>query len=129
MHSWSRAAASTATAALLLETSSCRSANPEPSDAPVPQGLQLVVRNHNFADMVVWSVGNGAPARIGTVNGNNSGTVARSASMIGASEFRLMATPIGGSGRASSGPLVVMAGGTVVFTIESQLALSHAIIP
>jgi len=129
MHSSSRSAVSIVAAVLLSVAPGCRSATPEPSEAPAPQGLQLVVHNNNFLDMAVWAVSNGTPARIGTVTGSSSRTFALTASMFGASEFDLLATPIGGSGRASSGPLVVTAGRTVFFTIEPQLALSHAIIP
>ncbi len=112
----------------LVASAGCRSGHPLTPEEQQSQQLHVVVENHNFADMAVWAVGDGVPARIGTVNGNSTGRFRLNPSLFGANTFRVDATPIGGFGRASSGTLVVLRGQLVVFTIESELGLSHGMI-
>lgn len=116
-------------AALVLAAApACRSANPWSTDEQQSDAVRLVVRNNNFADMDIWAVGDGLPTRIGTVTGNSSGSFALNSSLYSATDFRVVATPIGGNGRAGSGPLVVRNGQTIEFTINPQLRLSTAMI-
>jgi hypothetical protein len=48
--------------------------------------------------------------------------------MVGSRNFRLLAVPIGGAGRASSGTVAVSAGQTIVFTVGAVLANSNVLI-
>jgi hypothetical protein len=91
-------------------------------------GATLVVRNDNFADVDVYVVSAGLPTRVGTVTGNSTARFALSPSIIGPGDLRVIATPIGGNGRAYSGPLIVSPGQTIEFTIGPVLRQSNAIV-
>jgi hypothetical protein len=97
-----------------------------------PEGMQgavgLVVQNQNFYDMDVYVVSQGVATRIGDVTGNSTARFRLDPSFFPASELRVVATPVGGNGRAFSGPLNVAAGQTIVFTIASVLRQSSATI-
>ncbi|MEP6730346.1 MAG: hypothetical protein ABJE10_06900 [bacterium] len=109
-----------------LALASCRSGNAYDVDTNQPDRILLNVKNDNFLDMDIYALSSGLPSRIGTVSGVNSAHFALDPTLYGASDFRIVATPIGGNGRASSGPLVVSRGQTIEFTIGSRLAQSHA---
>ncbi len=106
-------------------TPACRSASPYDIAEQEAGGVTLVVRNDNFADVDVYAVSSGLATRVGTVTGNTSSRFALRSSII-ATDFRIVATPIGGNGRASSGPLLVNGGQTVNFTVASVLSQSTA---
>lgn len=97
-----------------------------------PAGTQgtvgLVVQNQNFYDMDVYVVSEGLATRIGDVGGNSSAHFTLDPSFFPSSEFRIIATPVGGNGRASSGPLSVGPGQTINFTIAPVLRQSSATI-
>jgi hypothetical protein len=92
----------------------------------VADGVGLVVRNDNFYDVDVYAVADVLATRIGTVTGNSTQRFELSPSITGAGDLRVVATPIGGNGRASSGPLAVSRGQTIFFTVASQLRQSTA---
>ena len=100
--------------------------------ASVPPGTQggvaLVVQNQNFYDMDLYVVSEGLATRIGDVSGNSTARFTLDPSFFPSSELRIIATPIGGNGRASSGPLNVGPGQTINFTIASVLRQSSATI-
>jgi hypothetical protein len=101
----------------------CRSGNPYEmgtQNAPVT----LVVNNQNFNDVDVYAVGDGLPTRVGTVTGNTQASFALNQSFIGATDFRVVATPIGGNGRASTGQINISPGQTVYFTVAPVLRQS-----
>jgi hypothetical protein len=117
-----------ALSALLLAGSAaaCRSASPYDVNQE-GAGVVVVVRNQNFSDVDVYAIASGLPSRLGTVAGNSTQSFKLSESFVSStSDFRLVATPIGGNGRASSGPLPVSSGRTVTFTIGARLAQSSA---
>lgn len=95
-----------------------------------PAGTQgavgLVVQNQNFYDMDLYVVSEGLATRIGEVGGNSSAHFTLDPSFFPSSDFRIIATPVGGNGRASSGPLSVGAGQTINFTIAPVLRQSSA---
>ncbi|HEY5061233.1 MAG TPA: hypothetical protein VII52_06830 [Gemmatimonadaceae bacterium] len=106
----------------------CRSANPYAMDQEIP-GMALVVRNNNFNNMDVYAISAGLPTRIGTVTGNSAQSFKLHESFYTSSgDFRIVATPIGGNGRASSGQIAVSPGETIYFTIGSQLRQSSVTI-
>jgi hypothetical protein len=104
----------------------CRSGNAYAVDDQQPEIVVLAVKNDNFLDVDVYALSSGLPTRVGTVTGLSSARFALNPTLYGASDFRIIATPIGGNGRASSGPLIVHAGQTVEFTVGSRLAQSVA---
>lgn len=106
-------------------TAGCRSGNPYDVGRE-PEAVGLVVRNDNFYDVDVYAVADVLATRIGTVNGNATQRFELNPSITGAGDLRIVATPIGGNGRASSGPLAVSRGQTIYFTVASQLRQSTA---
>lgn len=100
--------------------------------ANAPEGAQgavgLVVQNQNFYDMDIYVVSEGVATRVGDVNGNSTARFRLDPSFFPSTDLRVVATPVGGNGRAFSGPLNVMAGQTIVFTIGPVLRQSTATI-
>ena len=76
---------------------------------PIP----LRVQNDNFLDMNVYVVSHGAQHRVGTVSGNGAANFNIDRQMVMGDDFSLLATPIGGRGRATTGNLTVGEGQTV----------------
>lgn len=89
--------------------------------------IDLHVKNENFLDMNVYAVMNGQSTRLGTVNGNGSRNFVLDATLA-LEDFRIVATPIGGTGRAATGSIAVAPGQTVDFTIGSVLRNSTVFI-
>lgn len=92
------------------------------------QAVGLVVKNEGFADVDVYAVASGLATRVGTVNGGNTRRFDLNASIYSTPDLRIVATPIGGNGRASSGPIVVNRGNTIYFTIAPFLSASTVLI-
>ena len=111
--------ASTATA--------CSRPNEAGGELAPANSIGLVVKNQNFYDMDVYAVSQGLATRVGTVTGNSSRTFTLHPSLA-SQDLRIVATPIGGNGRASSGNVQAGAGQTIEFTIGSMLAHSTVII-
>lgn len=85
------------------------------------------ITNQNFLDVDVYTVSNGLAARLGTVTGNGSRDFVISAGLTN-QDFAIVATPIGGAGRASTGNISVSAGQTIDFRIGSVLSNSTVFI-
>jgi hypothetical protein len=113
---------------LALASTACRSAGPYDPDRQQSGSVTLVVRNDNFADVDVYAIADGLATRVGTVTGNSTARFALSPTVVAASDLRIVATPIGGNGRASSGPLLVSPGQTIQFNIAPALRQSNAIV-
>jgi hypothetical protein len=98
--------------------------------ANAPEGTQgavgLVVQNQNFYDMDVYVVSEGVATRVGDVTGNSTARFRLDPSFFPSNELRIVATPVGGNGRAFSGPLTVGPGQTIVFTVAPILRQSSA---
>ncbi|MEO5818623.1 MAG: hypothetical protein ABIT20_25365 [Gemmatimonadaceae bacterium] len=89
--------------------------------------VMLTVENQNFYDVDIYALSSGLATRIGTVTGGNStARFVLNPTITSSSDFRLVAAPIGGNGRASSGPLLISPGRTIMFTITPSLRSSHA---
>jgi hypothetical protein len=82
--------------------------------------IGLTVTNQNFLDMDVYAVSDGLATRLGTVNGNNTRSFSLHSSLA-TRDLRIVATPIGGNGRASTGEVLVSPGQTIEFRIGSIL--------
>jgi hypothetical protein len=110
-----------------LTTTAC-SHNYEAGGQLAPENaIVIAVHNQNFLDMDVYAVSEGLATRLGTVTGNSSRSFVVDPSMA-VSDFRIVATPIGGMGRASTGTISPSAGETVDFTIGSTLRNSTVFI-
>jgi len=121
---------SVAVASLLLSTVGTGCNHGGFSNAPAgTQGtVGLVVQNQNFYDMDVYVVSEGLATRIGDVTGNSTARFTLDPSFFPSNELRVIATPVGGNGRASSGALNVAPGQTISFTIAPVLRQSSAIV-
>jgi hypothetical protein len=106
--------------------SACRSSNAYDIANRESTDATLIVENQNFYDVDVYALSSGLPTRIGTVSGNSTQTFTLRSTVYTATDFRLVATPIGGNGRGSSGLLAVSRGQTVKFTIAPVLNQSFA---
>ena len=83
-------------------------------------GVGLRVRNNNFLDMDVYAVSAGLATRLGTVSGSSTRNFVLDPTLA-TQDLRIVATPIGGNGRASTGQVLVSPGQTIDFTIGSIL--------
>ncbi|MFL5606741.1 MAG: hypothetical protein ACJ8AD_09870 [Gemmatimonadaceae bacterium] len=108
-------------------SSGCRSASPY-DEAERTNTVTLVVQNENHTDMNIYAVADGLATRIGRVTGNSTGRFDVSETFYNASGFRIDATPVVGTGRATTGPLNVSSGLTVQFTIAPSLRASSVIV-
>jgi hypothetical protein len=114
-----------------LGVTACRSSSTydvaaSPDAALEDDNIVLVVRNDNFADVDVHAVTAGLPRRIGTVTGNTTARFALSRSHFPTGDLNIMARPIGGSNRVTSGLLSVFPGMIVNFIIQPVLSQSFA---
>jgi len=119
-----------AVASLLLSivTAGCHHGAFTNAPAGTQGAVGLVVENQNFYDMDLYVVSEGLATRIGDVTGNSTARFTLDPSFFPSNELRIIATPVGGNGRASSGPLNVAAGQSIVFTIAPVLRQSSAIV-
>src|SRR5689334_9873390 len=95
--------------------------------APVT-AIGLRVRNDNFLDMDVYAISEGLATRLGTVTGNSRRNFVLDSSLADGQDFRIVATPVGGNGRAGTGNLAVSPGQLIDFTIGSTLRNSSVVI-
>jgi hypothetical protein len=117
-----------AAGATLSSVGACSHNYYEAGGEVAPSGaIGLQVRNENFLDMDVYAVSNGLATRIGTVTGNSTAHFVLNESLA-AQDLRIVATPIGGNGRASSGNITVAPGETIDFRIGSTLRNSSVVI-
>jgi hypothetical protein len=109
-------------AAVLIATASCAThvSGPTPDPSPASQAISVVVANDNFLDVVVYALGTGAPFRLGTVSGLSRGTFSLPA-YYSRESVNIMMRPIGGSGRASSGPVLVQPGDTLELQVPARM--------
>jgi hypothetical protein len=108
-------------------SSGCRSAGSY-EEAEQTNTVTLVVQNENHTDMNIYAVAGGLATRIGRVTGNSTARFNVGEAFYNASDFRIDATPVVGTGRATTGPLNVASGLTVQFTIAPNLRASSVIV-
>jgi|SRR6185503_4137407 len=109
-----------AAAATVSTVSGCARTGQAAGDLAPATSIGLNVKNQNFYDMDVYAVSDGLATRLGMVNGNNARSF-KLHSSLASRDLRIVATPIGGNGRASTGEVVVAPGQTIEFTIGSTL--------
>jgi len=105
----------------------CGRTNEAGGEVVPASAIGLDVKNQNFLDVDVFSIVDGMSTRLGTVTGNGSRHFLLDP-MVGSRDFHLIAVPIGGSGRASSGPVAVGPGQTIIFTVGATLQNSNVLI-
>jgi hypothetical protein len=115
-------------AAGLPMAGACAHTGQASGDVAPTAAIGLRVRNDNFLDMDVYGVSAGLATRLGTVTGNTTRNFVLDASMADGRDFSVVATPIGGNGRASTGTIAVSPGQTIDFKIGSTLRNSSVII-
>ena len=103
-----------------VAASGCARTN-EAAGTVVPANVVgLHVQNNNFLDVDVYAVSQGVPTRLGTVTGNTTRDFVVDGSLV-TQDFRVIATPIGARGQASTGAIIVSSGQTIEFTVGSTL--------
>ena len=103
-----------------ITASACARTN-EAAGTVVPANVVgLRVQNNNFLDVDVYAVSQGVPTRLGTVTGNSTRDFVVDGSLV-TQDFRVIATPIGARGQASTGAIIVSPGQTIEFTVGSTL--------
>ncbi len=105
----------------------CSHSNTEYGELAPNNQVAIHIQNQNFLDVDVYAVSNGLASRLGTVTGNGSGNFIVNANLTN-QNFSIVATPIGGAGRASTGNISVSAGQTVDFRVGSNLRNSSVFI-
>jgi hypothetical protein len=84
------------------------------------------VNNHNWSDMTVYLVRNGARMRLGSVSSLDTRTFEIPMSLLASTgdAVRLMADPIGSTRVFTSPPLLIAPGQRAEWRLENSLALS-----
>lgn len=113
--------------AAVTTASACSHADEAGGDVSPSNAIFVKIANNNFLDMNVFAVAQGVQTRLGMVTGNGSGSFVIDRSL-GGSDVRIVAVPIGGSGRATTGGLAVSAGQTIDFRIGPVLSNSTVVI-
>lgn len=98
----------------------CRTADPYEM-AEDQGGVILDLKNDSFNDVDVYVIADGLATRVGDVTGTSERKFMLRESVWRAGDLRFVATPIGGNGRANSGPVNVRAGSTVFFNVSPTL--------
>jgi hypothetical protein len=110
-----------------LGATSCSRTGQAAGEVAPAGAIGLHVRNNNFLDMDVYAVSAGLATRLGTVTGNSSRNFVLDPS-VATPDLRIVAAPIGGNGRASTGQVLAAPGQTIDFTIGSVLRNSTVFI-
>lgn len=111
----------------LLGVTACRSMGASsPQEQPSSDSAILRVTNDNFSDIEVFIVRSGLATRIGRVSAGSTQRFTLTPTLLGPSDVTFIATPTNGSGRGSSGSLVVLPGRTVDFRINALIGQSSA---
>jgi hypothetical protein len=99
----------------------------DPVDQELPRApVTLEVTNNNWADMVVYVVRSTQRVRVLTVVTSNTASIVLRPDLVGpGGEIRIFAHGIGGGGRYLSPTVFAYPGGTVVVSLETDLARSH----
>jgi hypothetical protein len=106
--------------ATLPAASACSHTNESGGDVVPATMIGLTVTNDNFLDMDVFALTDGLSTRLGTVTGNAKRNFRLDPSAA-SRDLRIVATPIGGNGRASTGEVVASPGQIIDFRIGSLL--------
>jgi hypothetical protein len=106
-------------------------ASRSPAAEPAPQSdrvsIPVQIDNQNFSDMNIYLISTGQRWLLGQSSGLSKATLTIPAGVVTATNrVRLLADPIGGSGRITTPLLIVPPGQRVYWTIGSDPATSTA---
>jgi hypothetical protein len=113
--------------AVLGSATACSHASESGGELAPSGAIGVSVRNDNFLDVDVYAVSDGLPSRLGTVTGNSRRIFAIDPSF-SSRDLAIVARPIGGSGLASTGKVLVSTGQTIEFTVGSSLNNSTVVV-
>lgn len=88
--------------------------------------LTVRVKSEYFGPLVVYAVTEGVSTRLGDVQGTRVEQFTLPFTNIPTNGIAIIAVPVGGSGRATSGTLLVQPGATIEFTVGAALTNSAA---
>lgn len=88
--------------------------------------LTVRVKSEYVGPLVVYVVTEGVSTRLGDVPGSRVEQFKLPFTNVPTNAISIIAVPVGGSARASSGPLLVQPGATIEFTIGAALTNSTA---
>lgn len=110
--------------ALAASTTACTSGRP--GSGLVPERAALVqVTNNNWADMVVYAVRGSSRHRLGTVTSMQTERFPLPRSLsLNTGSIALLADPVGSTSTYSTGPIHVVPGQVVDFTIQNNIRIS-----
>lgn len=112
---------------LLSGATACAHSGMAAGDIAPQNVVGLQVRNDNYLDVDVFALTEGVRTRLGMVTGSSTRNFLLPGTVI-TEGVSILATPIGGSGSASSGSLNVAPGQTVEFRIGTLLTNSSVYI-
>jgi hypothetical protein len=93
--------------------------------AEAPADVTLQVTNHNFLDVTVFVVHDGARLRVGLVTGSSTQSFTLPGRMVALShELALVGEPVGSRAVARTETLLVQPGQRIEWTLESDLRRS-----
>jgi hypothetical protein len=111
--------------AALSAGTSCRTAGSAPGEAEaVDEPAILRVTNDSFDQLEIYIVRSGLPTRIGRVGASHAQDFPLRSVVLGSGDVSFYAVPQAGSGRATTGPLLVSAGQVVDFHVNVVLQQS-----
>ena len=90
--------------------------------------LTVRVKSEYIGPLVVYAVTEGVSTRLGDVQGTHVEQFTLPFTTIPTNGISIIAVPVGGSGRATTGTLLVQPGATIDFTIGAILSSSTATI-
>ncbi|HEU4563780.1 MAG TPA: hypothetical protein VFS05_03985 [Gemmatimonadaceae bacterium] len=107
-----------ATAAAMLGAACARTTTTS-ARAPIPpNAVMLRVENRSFSDMDLYATHIGLRYRVGSAPAQSTVTLSVPHDLYPEGTLRVIALPVGGSGRATTGPVTVRSGEEVSFTIS-----------
>jgi hypothetical protein len=96
---------------------------------PSQSKVAIVVSNHHWLDVRIYMVRGGVTRRLGTAGSQSTTTFTVPVHRLDANgEIRLRAETIGGNDAVETDRLMLRGGEEVVWTIESQMALSSVLV-
>ena len=84
----------------------------------------IEVTNYNWADMTVYAVRNGTRVRLGSVMSMSTEQFQLPRGMVGTTDMRIMADPVGSRHAYHTRPVLVVPGQTLQLRLENNIELS-----
>ncbi len=114
--------------AMIVALAACSRHQPGVDEEPLPEPITVHVKNENFLAMNLSFVASSMSRRLGSVNGNSTGSFSVPWSLVYGQQVVIVATPIGGRGNAVTSGLTVDPGQVVEFRIAQVMNQSSAFV-